>query len=142
MLWWDLRRTLHKWTPANLRIELKQCCKNEWAKIPSQWVREWKSYRKQILHIVAAKSCSMSYWNGVCVVFEQTGTVYNYIYIEICSMEFIVMRKKTQESRIVNIFWCFHNRKKDSRDFLYKYLRECLLDGSGLSLQLDKYLGK
>lgn len=57
-------------------------------------------------------------------------------------MEFIVMREKNQEGRIVNIFWCFQNRKKDSRDFLYKYLRECLLDGSDLSLQLDKYLGK
>lgn len=57
-------------------------------------------------------------------------------------MEFIVMREKNQEGRIVNILWCFQNRKKDSRDFLYKYLRECLLDGSGLSLQLDKYLGK
>lgn len=73
MLWWDLRRTLHKWTPANLRTELKQRCKNKWAKIPSQWGREWKSYRKQILHIVAAKSGSISYWNGVYVVFEQTG---------------------------------------------------------------------
>lgn len=59
-------------------------------------------------------------------------------------MEFIVMREKKQEGRIltVNIFWCFQNRKNDSRDFLYKYLRECLLDDSGLSLQLDKYLGK
>lgn len=57
-------------------------------------------------------------------------------------MEFIVMREKNQKGRIVNIFWCFQNRKKDSRDFLYKYLRECLLDGSDLSLQLDKYSGK
>lgn len=48
----------------------------------------------------------------MCVVFEQTGTVYNYIYIEICSMEFIVMRKKPKKVESLKFFDAFTIEKK------------------------------
>lgn len=51
ILWWDLKRAVHKQIPANLR-ELRQHCK-DWAKISPQCCeRGIKSYRKQILQLL------------------------------------------------------------------------------------------
>ncbi len=35
MLWHDLKQSIHAWKPSNV-AELKQFCKEEWAKIPPQ----------------------------------------------------------------------------------------------------------
>ncbi len=48
MLWHDLKQSIHAWKPSNV-AELKQFCKEEWAKIPPQrcerliasWVNAW-----------------------------------------------------------------------------------------------------
>lgn len=36
ILWWELKRTVHKQMPTNL-TEPNQVCKEEWAKIAPQW---------------------------------------------------------------------------------------------------------
>ncbi len=36
MLWHDLKQSFHAWKPSNV-AELKQICKEVWAKIPPQW---------------------------------------------------------------------------------------------------------
>ena len=40
MLWWDLKRAVHECMPTNLN-ELKQHCKEEWAKFLHNNVRDW-----------------------------------------------------------------------------------------------------
>ncbi len=55
MLWHDLKQSFHAWKPSNL-AELKQFCKEEWAKIPPQRCeRLVASYRKRLIAVVAAK---------------------------------------------------------------------------------------
>lgn len=46
LLWWDLKKLLHKQMPAN--IELKQHCKEEWAEIPLQQCKELINSEKMI----------------------------------------------------------------------------------------------
>lgn len=55
MLWWDLNRAVHKQMATNLN-KTKQCCKEEWTKIPPQeYERQIKSYRKLLLKLLLTK---------------------------------------------------------------------------------------
>ncbi len=61
MLWHDLKQSLHARKPSNV-AELKQFCKEEWAKIPPQrWERLLASYRKCLIAVVGAKGGTNSY---------------------------------------------------------------------------------
>lgn len=61
MLWHDLKKDVHARKPSNL-AELKQFCREEWAKIPSQRCeRLIASYRKRFFAVIAAKGGSTSY---------------------------------------------------------------------------------
>ncbi len=61
MLWHDLKQSIHAWKPSNV-AELKQFCKEEWAKIPPQRCERLNaSYRKHLIAVVAAKGCTTSY---------------------------------------------------------------------------------
>ncbi len=61
MLWHDLKQTIHARKPSNV-AELKQFCKEEWAKIPPQRCeRLIASYRKGLIAVVAAKCGTTSY---------------------------------------------------------------------------------
>ncbi len=56
MLWHDLKQSIHARKPSNV-AELKQFCKEEWAKIPPQRCeRLIASYHKRLIAVVAAKS--------------------------------------------------------------------------------------
>ncbi len=55
MLWHDLKQTIHARKPSNV-AELKQFCKEEWAKIPPQRCeRLIASYHKRLIAVVAAQ---------------------------------------------------------------------------------------
>ena len=55
MLWRDLKHAVHAWKPSNV-AELKQFCKEKWAKIPPQRCeRLFASYSKHLIAVVAAK---------------------------------------------------------------------------------------
>ncbi len=57
----DLKQSFHAWKPSNV-AELKQFCKEEWAKIsPQQCERLIASYRKRLMAVVAAKGGTTSY---------------------------------------------------------------------------------
>ncbi len=61
MLWHDLKQSFHAWKPSNV-AELKQFCKEEWAKIPPQWCEELiASYHKCLIAVVAGKGGTTSY---------------------------------------------------------------------------------
>ncbi len=61
MLWHNLKQSIHTRNPSNV-IELKQFCKEEWAKIPPQQSeRLIASYRKRLIAAVAAKGDTISY---------------------------------------------------------------------------------
>ncbi len=61
MLWHDLKQTIHARKPSNV-AELKQFCKEEWAKIPPQRCeRLIASYRKRLIAFLAAKGGTTSY---------------------------------------------------------------------------------
>ncbi len=61
MLWHDLKQSFHAWKPSNV-AELKQFCKEEWAKIPPQRCeRLIASYRKRLIAVVAANGGTTSY---------------------------------------------------------------------------------
>ncbi len=54
MLWHDLKQSIHDRKPSSV-AELKQLCKEEWAKIPPQRCeRLIASYRKHLIAVVAA----------------------------------------------------------------------------------------
>jgi transposase len=61
MLWHDLNRVVHTRHPNNI-AELKQFCKEEWSKIPSD-LRACliHNYRKRLVEVIAAKGGSTSY---------------------------------------------------------------------------------
>ncbi len=62
MLWHDLKQSIHARKPSNV-AELKQFCKEEWAKIPPQWCeRLIASYLKRLIEVVAAKGGTTSYY--------------------------------------------------------------------------------
>ncbi len=59
MLWHDFKQSIRK--PSNV-AELKQFCKEEWAKIPPQRCeRLIASYHKCVIAVVAAKDATTSY---------------------------------------------------------------------------------
>ncbi len=61
MLWHDLKQSIHARKPSNV-AELKQFCKEEWAKIPPQQCeRLIPSYHKRLIAVVAAKGGTTSY---------------------------------------------------------------------------------
>ncbi|KAF7640673.1 hypothetical protein LDENG_00023530 [Lucifuga dentata] len=61
MLWHDLKQAVHACKPSNV-AELKQFCKEEWAKItPQRCERLIASYRKRLTAVVAAKRGTTSY---------------------------------------------------------------------------------
>ncbi|KAF7650410.1 hypothetical protein LDENG_00126420 [Lucifuga dentata] len=61
MLWHDLKQAVHARKPSNV-AELKQFCKEEWAKItPQRCERLIASYRKRLIAVVAAKGGTTSY---------------------------------------------------------------------------------
>ncbi len=61
MLWHDLKQSIHARKPSNV-AELKQFCKEEWAKIhPQRCERLIASYRKHLIAVVAAKGGTTSY---------------------------------------------------------------------------------
>ncbi len=62
MLWHDLKQSIHAWKPSNV-AELKQFCKEEWAKFhPQRYERLIDSYRKRLIVVVAAKGGTTSYY--------------------------------------------------------------------------------
>ncbi len=62
MLWHELKQSFHAWKPSNV-AELKQFCKEEWAKIPPQRCeRLIASYRKHLIAVAAAKGGTTSYY--------------------------------------------------------------------------------
>ncbi len=62
MLWRDLKQSIHAQNPSNV-TELKQFCKEEWAKIPPRRCeRLIASYRKRLIAVDAAKGDTNSYW--------------------------------------------------------------------------------
>ncbi len=62
MLWRDLKQSIHARNPFNV-TELKQFCKEEWAKIPPRRCeRLIASYRKRLIAVDAAKGDTTSYW--------------------------------------------------------------------------------
>ena len=61
MLWHDLKQAVHARKPSNV-AELKQFCKEEWAKIPQQRCKRLiASYRKRLIAVVAAKGGTTNY---------------------------------------------------------------------------------
>ncbi len=62
MLWHDLKQSFHAWKPSNV-AELKQFCKEEWAKFLHSNVKERliASYRKRLIAVVAVKGGTSSY---------------------------------------------------------------------------------
>ncbi len=61
MLWHDLKQSFHARKPSN-EAELKQFCKEEWAKIPPQRCeRLIASYHKRLIAVVAVKGGTSSY---------------------------------------------------------------------------------
>ncbi len=61
MLWLDLKQSIHALKPSSV-AELKQFCKEEWAKIPPQRCKRLiGSYRKHLIAVVAAKGGTTSY---------------------------------------------------------------------------------
>ncbi len=61
MLWHDLKQSFHAWKPSSV-AELKQFCKEDWAKIPPQRCeRLIASYHKRLIAVVVAKSGTTSY---------------------------------------------------------------------------------
>ena len=61
MLWPDLKQAVYARKPSNV-AELKQFCKEEWAKTPPQRCeRLIASYRKRLIAVVAAKGGTTSY---------------------------------------------------------------------------------
>ncbi len=61
MLWHDLKQSIHARKASNV-AELKQFCKEEWAKIPPQRCEGLiASYRKRLIAVVAAKDGTTSY---------------------------------------------------------------------------------
>ncbi len=61
MLWHDLKQSIHARKHSNV-AELKQFCKEEWAKIPPQrYERLIASYHKRLIAVVAAKGGITSY---------------------------------------------------------------------------------
>ncbi len=62
MLWHDLKQSIYAQNPSNV-TELKQFCKEEWAKIPPRRCeRLIASYRKRLIAVIAAKCDTTSYW--------------------------------------------------------------------------------
>ncbi len=60
MLWHDLKQSIHTRKHSNV-AELKQFCKEEWAKIPPQRCeRLIASYRKRLIAVVAVKGGTTS----------------------------------------------------------------------------------
>ncbi len=56
MLWHDVKQSFHARKPSNV-AELKQFCKEEWAKIPPQRrERLIASYRKRLIAVVGTTS--------------------------------------------------------------------------------------
>ncbi|MGH0158770.1 UNVERIFIED_CONTAM: hypothetical protein FKN15_044380 [Acipenser sinensis] len=54
MLWQDLKQAVHARKPSNV-TELKQFCKEDWAKIPqNRCERLTNSYRKRLVEVIAA----------------------------------------------------------------------------------------
>ncbi len=61
MLWYDLKQSINARKPSNV-AELKQFCKEGWAKIPPQRCeRLIASYRKCFIGVVSAKGGTTSY---------------------------------------------------------------------------------
>ncbi len=61
MLWHDLKQSFHAQKPSNV-AELKQFCKEEWAKIhPQRCERLIASYGKRLIAVVAAKGGTTSF---------------------------------------------------------------------------------
>ncbi len=61
MLWHVLKQSFHARKPSNV-AELKQFCKEEWAKIPPQRCeRLIASFHKRLIAVIAAKSGTTSY---------------------------------------------------------------------------------
>ncbi|XP_075444851.1 uncharacterized protein LOC142488342 isoform X3 [Ascaphus truei] len=61
MLWQDLKRAVHARKPSNV-TELKQFCKEEWAKIPQdRCERLTSSYRKRLVEVIAAHGGATRY---------------------------------------------------------------------------------
>ncbi len=61
MMWHDLKQSIHARKPSNVS-ELKQLCKEEWAKIPPQRCeRLIASYCKHLIAVVPAKGGTTSY---------------------------------------------------------------------------------
>lgn len=61
MLWHDLKKAVHARKPSSV-AELKQFCKEEWAKIsPQRCERLIASYRKRLISVVAAEGGPTSY---------------------------------------------------------------------------------
>ncbi len=61
MLWHDRKHSIHAWKPSNV-AELKQFCKEEWAKIHPQWCeRLIASHSKRLIAVVSAKGATTSY---------------------------------------------------------------------------------
>ncbi len=61
MLWYDLKQSFHAWNLSSV-AELKQFCKEEWAKISPKWCKRLiASYRKHLIGVVAAKGGTTSY---------------------------------------------------------------------------------
>ena len=62
MLWRDLKKAVHAQKPSNV-AELKQFCKEEWAKIPPQRCeRLIASYHKRLIAVVAAEGGTTRYY--------------------------------------------------------------------------------
>ncbi len=61
MLRHDLKQSINAWKTSNV-AELKQFCKEEWAKIPPQWCEGLiASYRQCLIAVVAGKGGTTSY---------------------------------------------------------------------------------
>ncbi len=61
MLWRNLKKSIHARKPSNV-AELKQFCKEEWAKTHPQGCERFiASYRKRLITVVAAKGDTTNY---------------------------------------------------------------------------------
>ncbi len=61
MLWYDLKQSIHARKPSTV-AELKQFCKEEWAKVLPQWCEGLIAiYHKRLIAVVSAKGCTTSY---------------------------------------------------------------------------------
>ncbi len=62
MLWHDFKQSIHAKKKTSNVAELKQLCKEEWAKIPPhRYERIIASYHKRLIAVVAAKGGTTSY---------------------------------------------------------------------------------